>query len=544
MSDDWQPSDHSQQSGALQQRIARGVTWTVIDTWGSQGLGLLVIAILARLLQQIDFGLVILAAVFIGFTQLLVDQGLGDALVQRRTLTRRQIDTAFWAALLTGCLLTLVGVLFARPIAGLLGNALLEPILMVLSLTFILSALTSIQMALLRRELAFRSLAIRKLAAVGGGGIVGVALAFAGFGVWALVGQQLASAAISVLTLWTVSPWRPGRSFSRADFRELFGFGINVVAGDALNFISRNADNLLIGVFLGPLLTGFYGIAYRLLDTSQVLLLAFSKRVAFPTFARLQHDADRARRAYLRMSRVSGVITLPGYIGLAVVAHEAVEVIFGPNWAASANTAAILFLIGPVLTLQVFSGGVWNAAGHPETTFRFRLLSSVVNVIGFVIAVTVFGTIEAVALAFVVRGYLLLPLNLYWMQTKAGVPMRDHLWELRGIAAATAVMAAAVIVAKIGLGPALQAGPLLAAEVMAGVVSYTVALWLIDRAVFKEALGFVLSALPGGGRLARRLHLSLPGSEGRGGRRGQPDAAAEPSVDPLADPEKGLAGLD
>lgn len=155
MTDQWLPSAHGADSGALQQRVARGLTWTLIDTWGTQVLGLTVFVILANLLVADDFGLVALAAVFVAFAQLLVDQGLGDALIQRRRVTRSEIDTAFWVAVVTGVLLTMVGVVLAAPVAHALQEPRLEPIIQVLSLTFVLGALNSIQMALLRREMRF-----------------------------------------------------------------------------------------------------------------------------------------------------------------------------------------------------------------------------------------------------------------------------------------------------------------------------------------------------------------------------------------------------
>jgi PST family polysaccharide transporter len=297
MSEQWVPSEHGSEKGALQKRVARGLTWTLIDTWGTQILGLIIFAILANKLLPDEFGLVALATVFVALAQLLVDQGLGDALIQRPTVTRSEIDTSFWVAVVTGVLLTSVGVLFAGVISTLVGKPQLEPIIQALSLTFVLAALSSIQIALLRREMRFRSLAIRKLAGVAGGGIVGVAMAFADYGAWSLVGQQIASALISVVTLWAVSPWRPGLHVSRSDFRSLFSFGINVVGGDLLNFLSRNVDTLLVGAYLGLVPVGFYAVAYRILDTTQQLLVNFARRLAFPVFARLQGDLDRLRRA-------------------------------------------------------------------------------------------------------------------------------------------------------------------------------------------------------------------------------------------------------
>jgi len=355
VSGQWLPAEHGSEKGALQAKVAHGLKWTLIDTWGTQLLGLLIFVFLARLLDQIAFGLVALAAVFVTFAQLFVDQGMGVALIQRRVLTRSQIDTAFWVAVVTGTMLTLLGIVLAAPLATLLGEPALAPILQVLSLSFVLAAFDSIQVALMRREMRFRSLAIRKLSAVAGGGAVGLVMAFAGFGAWALVGQQLASAAIAVIALWTVSPWRPGLRISRSDFRELFSFGLNVVGGDVLNFLSANVDRLLIGAYLGAGPLGFYAFGYRILDTGQSMLVNFARKLAFPIFSRLQHDQERLRRAYARVSRALSIVILPGYIGLALVAQEAIVVIFGQRWAASGPVAAVLFLIGPVQTVQLFS---------------------------------------------------------------------------------------------------------------------------------------------------------------------------------------------
>ena len=372
MSEGWTPADHGTNQAGLQGRVARGLTWTLLDTWGSQLLGLLIFTLLANLLVPQDFGLVALAAVFVSLGQLFADQGLGDAVIQRKSITRRQLDTAFWVAMITGTLLTLGGIALAPLIALAVNEPRLTPIIQALSIIFVLVALTSIQMGILRREMDFRSLAVRKLLAIGLGGVVGIAMALNDFGPWALVGQQITMAAVTVVTLWAVSPWRPGFSFAGEDFVSLFSFGWKVVSTDLLAFVSRNTDNLLVGVFLGPTALGFYAIAYRILDTSQVLLVAAARRLAFPAFSRIQHDAERVKRAYKRVTRATAAITLPGYIGLALVASEAIVVLFGPQWAPSVPVAMLLFLIGPVHTIQSFSGSVLTAVGHPEVALEFR----------------------------------------------------------------------------------------------------------------------------------------------------------------------------
>ena len=526
--DQWVPPDHGTEKGALQKRVARGLTWTFVDTWGSQLIQLAIFAILANLLTTVDFGLVALATVFIAFAQLFVDQGLGDALIQRTSVTRLQIDTAFWVAVVTGGAMTVLGVLLAVPISILTNEPELAPILTVLSFNFVIVALSSVQLALLRRDMRFRSLALRRLVAVAVGGIIGVGAAvFLNFGAWSLVAQQISYGIVSVGMLWTVSPWRPGFQWSRSDFRELFSFGIRIVGSDVLNFVSRNSDNLLVGTVLGVGPLGLYAVGYRILDTTQTLLVNASRKLAFPVFSRIQHDRERTQRAYGRVNRAISVVILPGYIGLSIVAQEAIVTLFGGKWFASGPVAATLYLIGPVLTLQVFSGALLNAAGHPNITFRFRLITTIVHVVGFVIAVVLFKDIVAVAAAFVIGSYLLLPLNLYLQHKYAGISIFDHLWQLRWIAISTAIMAAAVLAVHFAfIGPLTYASwLLLIIETIVGIVVYLGSMFVFERALLREVGTVAFQALPGGDRIARLLHL--PVGEAKANRKRRRIEAAE-----------------
>ena len=489
------PAEHGSDPGRLQRRVASGLTWTMVHTWGGQALSLVVFIILARLLVPEDFGLVALAMVFVALAQLVVDQGLGDALIQRREITADHIDTAFWVAVATGILLTAVTILLAAPIAAVVGEPELAPILRVLSTTFVLSAFTSIPIALLTRELAFRLLAIRAVVSIVGGGAVGIAMALAGFGVWSLVGQQVATAVLSVMTLWAATPWRPRLCFARAEFGELFSFGLRVVGSDVLGFVSRNADNLLIGVFLGPVPLGIYSVGYRILDTSQRVLINVARKVTFPAFARLQHDEARLGRAYLRVTRNGGALIVPAYVGLAIVAPELTVLLFGATWAGSGPVAAILFLSGPVLGAQAFSVSLLYAAGHPEVVLRFRVITTVANVLGFVAALP-FG-ILAVAAAFTIRAYLLLPLLLVWTRRHARVGVAEYLVQLRGTAVATVAMAAVVGAVKLLVGDRMGPAALLSLEVLAGAAVFFLVLWLVDRSLLRESWEVIGQAVPG-----------------------------------------------
>jgi polysaccharide transporter, PST family len=478
----------------LEGRVARGLSWTMLDVWGREGLNFLVFLVLANLLLPVDFGLMALASVFVALAQVLADAGLEEALIQRPQLTARQTATAFWTAVTLGLVLTVLLVALAGPISTALGEPRLGSILQVLALTFVLSSLSSVQIGLLRRRLAFKSLAVRSVSSAAVGGLTGVALALSGFGVWALVGMQLLFAATSVVVLWLALPWRPSLQLSVLDFRSLLAFGARVVGSDLMTFLSRNADNFLIGVALGPTVLGLYAVAYRILDATQALLVNVARKVAFPALSTLQDEPDRLRRAYLRLSRTAAVAVLPAYLGMALVAPELIVLLFGQRWAASGPIATVLFLSGPALTLQAFSISLLYATGHPDVYFRFRIVTTVTTVLAFVIAVP-FGVL-AVAGAFALSGYLVLPLILRWLERYGGVPQMEALSALAGVFAASAVMSVVVLAVKLIARPSVSPLPLLVSEVAAGSLTFAVAMRVFDPQLLHEALSAALHVLP------------------------------------------------
>jgi PST family polysaccharide transporter len=275
-----------------------------------------------------------------------------------------------------------------------------------------------------------------------------------------------------------------------------------VLGSDILGFVSRNADNFLIGAFLGPGPLGIYATGYRILDVSQRLLINVTRKIAFPVFSRLQHDPPRLARAYLRVSRVAAVLVVPAYVGLALVAPELTVVVFGEKWTDSGPVAAVLFLSGPVLALQAFSGSLLYAAGHPEVVLRYRVITTVANVLGFVVALP-FG-ILAVAAAFTIRGYVFVPLLLVWSRRHAAIPIRGYLGEVKNVVVASLTMAAAVIAVKL-IAASVTGLTLLAAEVVAGSVAFLLTLWLLEPSTVRELVAVAEQAIPGIGSLSRRV---------------------------------------
>ena len=479
--------------GPLTPRVAQGLAWTTLQNWGSQAMFLVVFLLLAHLLEPKDFGLFALAAVFVALMQVFLDSGFAQALVQREDLEQPHLDTAFWTTVALGAALTLLTIASAGLVADLFGQPELASILRWLSLSFVFGALASIPQTILRRRMRFSLLAVRSLVATTVGGVTGVAMAVSGAGVWSLVGQQLSAAAAATLVLWTASDWRPGLRFSLRHLRDIAGFGVSVLGTNLLNVVNRRADDVLIGYVLGPVALGFYTIGYRVLRMSAELFTSTAAQVVFPAFSRLQREPERLRRAFYSATQVTSIVAFPAFVAMAVLAPELVRGLFGEKWDPSVPVLQVLAFIGIVHAVGNLNGLAITAFGRPGWVFWYTAASAVVNVIAFSIAVH--WGIVAVAVAFVVRGYLFQPLSLWRLHRLIGIDARTYLAQLRAPLLSALVMA----VVMMGLRELLAgASPytILALAGVAGAAAYFVTIRFVAPVLLRRLFDFARLAMP------------------------------------------------
>lgn len=224
---------------SIKKKTIQSIFWAAIQNWGSQAGSLIVFLILARLLPPEDFGLVALANVFITFTQIFLEQGFAAVLIQRQNIETEHINTAFWTQIIIAFLLTAVSLLSANWIAESFNQPQLSPIMKWLSILFIISALTHVQRALIKRKFAFKILAICSLLGVIVSGFVGIAMAFFGYGVWSLVGQQLSYESVELIVLWSASNWRPQWQLSWKHLSDLSNFTLNLLGEKLVFFLIK-----------------------------------------------------------------------------------------------------------------------------------------------------------------------------------------------------------------------------------------------------------------------------------------------------------------
>ncbi len=431
----------------LTTKAITGVSWSIAQRLTSQALQSIVFLFVARLLGPGSFGLLALALVFVGLMQILVEQGFGDAIIQRGTLDATWLDTAFWTGVLSGVLCCGLGVALAPWVALVFSQPKLAPIIRWLSLLFLFNGLTMVPQALLRRALDFKPLALSSITQSLVGGVVAVVMAWRGFGVWSLVGQQLAAAFVGLVILSLVTHWRPRFQFSTHSLRELARFGCHITGVNLLNVVNRQGDNLVIGYFLGPVALGYYTIAYQLLITLSNFLIGTVNSVSLPLFSRLQGSHRDLRELLQRLTRLTCAISAPIFIGLALFAPDVITLCLGPKWQPSVPALQVLCLIGFLYAGFYFHGPLLSALGRPQWNLYLNAVQAVTNCAAFLIGVR--WGIVGVAAAYVLRAYLTSPLHFLVLRRALGLQPLTYLKEFLPAIAASSVMALAILALKL-----------------------------------------------------------------------------------------------
>lgn len=478
---------------SLKSKAIHGAKWSMLQEIASQLIDFLIIIILARLLGPTDFGIVAMALVIVTAMRPLVSLGLGVAITQRAAIDQEHLNTAFWATLLFGALLTSFMLLTAKYWAVMFSEPRLAEILPWLSLSLVFVALTTVQEAILRRDLNFKVYAIRTVGGKIFGGVVGVTLALTDFGIWSLVARNLVTAFISMLLLWGISNWRPSFKFDVQRFKVLFTFGLPVTLNELLAFVKINSDSLLISYFLGATALGYYNIAYRLMAIVFQLVTKTISQVGMPAFSRLQDDPARLASAFISITQLIAAIAFPAFLGIAVLAPELVPALFGEQWLASIPVLRILMLIGIAHCLLTPMLALLVGVGKPKVRLKLQAIDSIANLIGFSIAVH--WGIVGVAVSYVIVGCAMFPLWYLATNKAVHIDTRSYFKAIFGPMLLGIIMVLAILYVKtLTEDQFANLGFIFMAIPMGAILYLTMAYWALPD-VSKKAKSIVMTLL-------------------------------------------------
>jgi len=475
-------SDHAD----LKRRSVRGAA----ATFGAQGIRFFMqfaaqIA-LARLLTPEQFGIVAMVAPLIGLVQLFAELGLAQAVIQRPSLTHRELSGLFWINVAVSLGLAGLMVIASPLIAAFYNEPKTMAVTASLAIPLVLGGLAAQQMALMNRRLQFVALAAIDVGSTAASAVVGILCAWYGLGYWSLVAMQVANNAVNLAAAWVTSGWRPGRPCLDAAVTPLLRFGGNVTGYNLVNYFSFNLDNVLIGWASGVAALGLYNRAFRLLLPSIMQLTTPFTRITVPLLSRLQTEPDRYRNTFRQVLRALLLVTLPGLVWGIVFANEVIVTLLGARWQAAGPIFAALG--AGSLLLPVNNGITWLfiSQGRAREQLIWGAAGSGIVLVSFVVGLP-WGPV-GVATASAGFAWLIGAPLLFWAATRSG-PVR--LPDLMGTIApiALAVLGAGVVLTLIpgGIWPSSVAG--LAAALVG---SYA-------------ATAMMLACLPAGNRMLRDL---------------------------------------
>lgn len=385
--------------------ILTGLSWTTAGEVGKLVIQLAGIAIMTRLLPPSDFGLVALATIFTSFAALIQDFGTSTALVQRKEINQRLISTIFWLNIFIGMALCLVVAAISPLAAYLLHEERLTSVLLGLSVVFPLSTAGAMHRALMQRERRFKTLVRQEV--LNGLFSLGCAIVAAklGFGVYSLVVQHIVTVTMSTMQSWFSNKVRPTFEWSGTEFRQTWHFTSHLLAFRCLTYFSGNADNILIGRFLGSVPLAWYSMAFRIMAVPVQAMGRIVTRVMLPHFSSDQDDTARIGRHFVAMISLLAAITWPAFAMVWGLRVPFVDVLFGEQWEPVAEVLAWLSLTGMLKIVAYHTGTLFTSLANTRQLRNNGIISSTANVAGFAIGVP-FGIVGVAVAGFIVSSMI------------------------------------------------------------------------------------------------------------------------------------------
>lgn len=473
----------------LKRRVASGFKWSSVSQIGRQGTQLVTTVILARLLSPSDFGLVGMAMVAVGFISLFKDLGTASAIIRLKKLSEELLSSIFWVNVAFG-LFAMIGLFIVSPlVAGFYQESRVISLLRLLSLSISISSLSVVQQAILERDITFNKLAILELIATLCGSFVGIISALLGYGVWSLVYQVLAMTMVTTVLLWFVVPWRPKFIFKWAEVRVISNYSLNLVGFNIFNYFARNADNLLIGRFLGAQSLGYYNLAYRIMLYPLQNISAVITRVTYPAYSQFQDDNIRFQRAYLNVIRTIALITFPIMIGILVTSRPFVLTFFGSQWAPAITLLIILAPVGLVQSIGTTVGAIYQAKGYTGWMLYWGIGSGLLIFLAFIIGLQwgVVGVAAAYAIVSIILTYpgFAIPFKLI------DLPVFNLGYVLWQPLLGSSLMAITLLIIRAILPDHFSNGLTFGILVLVGAITYSSISWTINRDHIRQVLGTV-----------------------------------------------------
>lgn len=410
----------------LKEKAIKGVSWSFIDNIANAGITFIVGIILARILSPAEFGLIGMITIFIAVSNSIVDSGFSSALIRKVEPKDIDYNTVFYFNLCLGIGLYIVLFFSAPAISQFFKEPSLISITRVMGTILIINAFGIVQRSLLVKEVNFKTQTKISLIASVISGIVGIAMALEGFGVWSLVGQQISRQLLNSIFLWVFNTWRPAFKFSKESFQELFGFGSKLLISGLMDTIYNNIYFLIIGKFYSAVQLGQYTRAEQFNSIFSSNLTNMVQRVSYPVLCSIQNDDERLKLTYRRVIKATMLVAFACMLGLAAIAKPLLLITIGVKWLPAVPYLQIICFAGMLQPLHAINLNMLMVKGRSDLFLRLEIIKKAIAVIPICLGVLygielmLWGSVFLSFVAYVLNSYYSAKLINYstWAQIK------------------------------------------------------------------------------------------------------------------------------
>ena len=394
----------------LKAKTVSGMIWSALQRFGTMGISFVSNIVLARLLTPDDYGCIGMLAIFITISNTFVDGGFGSALIQKKEPTQVDYSTIFWWNLFLSIILYGVLLISAPAVSRFYNIPLLESVLQVQGVVLIINALNIVQTNQLRKSINFKRLATIHIVSHIIAATLAIVLAYMGWGVWALVAQQIVASSITSVMLWVINRWMPSLCFSVESFKQLFSFGGFILASNLINTFCNNVQGLLIGKFFSPAMLGYYTQAYKLENIASHSISGVVDQVSYPVLSKVQSDKIAMKNAIYRLISSIAYITFPLMLILIIVAKPLITLLYGIQWLPSIPYFQIICIGGIAVCLQGVTYQAIASIGKSKELFWWTIIKRGLGLILVVGGMLVFD-MNGLLWGFVISCWLLTIIN-------------------------------------------------------------------------------------------------------------------------------------
>lgn len=413
---------------SLKSMTIHGILWSAVESIAAKGIAFVIGIILARILSPKEFGLIGMITVFIAVSESFINSGFSQALIRKKNCSQTDYSTVFYFNLASGVLFFLILFYSAPLISDFFKEPQLTALVKVLALILIIDSLTIIQRTILTRRIDFKLQTKISVISTIASGIVGIGLAYSGYGVWSLVFQTITKQGFNSLLLWIWNSWRPKLVFSIQSFRELFAFGSRLLVSGLIDTLYRNIYYLVIGKYFSARELGYYTRAQQFNDLPSANLNSIMSRVTYPVLAQMQDDPVKLKSGYKKMIKSIMLISMLLMAGLAVVSESLVITLIGEKWRASIVYLQLLTFVGMLYPLHALNLNMLKVQGRSDLFLKLEIIKKLIAIPTIIIGI--FFGIKVMILGMWVNTLIAYYLNSYWSGKMINYPMREQVNDI------------------------------------------------------------------------------------------------------------------